>query len=342
MTPGPAFRATIALAAALVLAGCGVPGSATAPGTGSSTAPGSPDTAHAAASDPPGATLAERLRGREFETAGAGDVTGYALVPGSQLTLSFYRDHQNADAFGGSVGCNSMGGTAAWDGDTVRAAEGLARTEMACEGLMDQEDWWAGLLNAGITLALDGATLTVTATGDAGSVTIRMTDSAVRHPDVPLAGTVWRLDGIIEGAGDGGSVSSVPQGLTASMTLSRAGDGHLRLDVFDGLTWLSTGGTDAGAVTIEPADDAVDSIDATAGTVRVTSGLAGDAAGCPGDEPDCRLEAVLLLGSGFAFGTDRDRLTVTGLGDHEGRGLMFVADPAAPSPDFAGGTQPGR
>jgi hypothetical protein len=48
---------------------------------------------------------------------------------------------------------------------------------MACEGLMGQEAWWAGLLTSGITLAPDGGTLTVTANGEGGPVTIRMTES---------------------------------------------------------------------------------------------------------------------------------------------------------------------
>jgi heat shock protein HslJ len=153
MTRGPALRAAAALAVAVItgvlMASCGVPGNA----------------------------LAEQLLGREFKTGGPADVTGYDLVPGSQLTLAFYRDHDNADAFGGDAGCNSMGAAAAWDGNTVRAADGLTQTEMACEGLMGQEAWWAGLLTSGITLALDGGTLTVTANGEGGPVTIRMTES---------------------------------------------------------------------------------------------------------------------------------------------------------------------
>lgn len=306
------------LAGVLVLAGlaagCARPGSA------------GPETT---APEPAGESLAVRLLDRSFETTGAGDVTGYDLVPDSALTLSFYRDHEGAEAFGGDAGCNSMGGRATWDGDTVRAAEGLVQTEMGCEGLMDQESWWAGLLTAGIALTLDGDTLTVTAEGP---VRITMTDSSVVHPDLPLAGTTWHLDGIVQGTGDDGSVSSVPGDLPVTMTISREDDGRLRLDVFNGLKWLSapggrdgTTGKPAGEVRIEPVDATVDPMLATAGVVRVSSGLEGNAEGCEGGGTDCFVD-MSVLGSDFDFHIKAGNLTVDGLGENAGHGFIFRAE----------------
>lgn len=329
-------RFSILVAAALLLIGCGVPVGSTGTGTPGST----PDSADAepVGGSPDGDSLAAQLTGRSFETASAADATGFNLVPNSALTLSFYLDHEGRDAIGGDAGCNSMGGVAIWDGDTVRSDD-LAQTEMACDGLMEQETWWAGLLTSGLELALDGDVLTVRAAGEAGPMQITMRDSSVLHPDLPLVGSTWRLNGLLEGDGSEGVAMSFPDGITASMTISEDPAGHLRLDVFNGLTWMSVpGGFDAatgefsGGVVIEPADDA-DPLAATGGIVRVSGGLTGDSVGCPDGTTDCFVD-MSLLGADFEFRTNRDTLTVTGLANYAGQGVTFIADDTAPAAEI--------
>lgn len=329
------------LIAGLVLAGCGVPaepGSTPATGAMSTAEPDAgttPDPDPSSTTKPAaGGTLAERLLGRSFETRGEGDVAGYDLVSGSALSIGFFPTQDGSPGFGGGAGCNSMGGPAIWDGDTVRAGDDFAQTEMACEGLMDQEGWFSALLHVGLTLSLDGDYLTATSTD--GAVEIIFVDAAVLHPDIPLVGMTWRLDAIVKSDG----MPYYQWDVTASLTISQdPADGHLRLDVFDGLTWLSApGGFDAatgaysGSVAIEPADSG-DPLEATAGTVRVTGGLGGDSIGCPKDQPDCRIAEMSLLGGDFTFETHRDTLTITGLGDDADQGLTFTADTTAPVPD---------
>lgn len=348
------FFAAVVLAAGLALAGCGVPqqpGSEPGPdastsGESPATADG-PSTASSGSAGLSGGALAEQLDGRSFETRDAEDVRGFDLVPVSVLTISFGTDPQGNPSIGANAGCNGMGGSVTWDGDILRPSDGFFRTEMACEGLMEQEDWYLALLGDGVTLTLDGDVLT--ASDAAGTTEITYIDSSVLHPDVSLAGSTWRLTGLTQGSGDDGVAMSAPGHATASMMVSRdPADGHIRLDVFDGLTWMSVpGGFDAatgqysGSVTIEPTDFSAsgevsdgerEPFDATAGTVRVTGGLAGDAIGCPAEKPDCRVAEMLLLGSDFEFSTHRDTLTVTGLGEYADRGLTFVVDPAAPTP----------
>lgn len=344
------------LVAGLALAGCGVPsGASGTPGPAGGDSP-APDGSHTSSPDPGPSTLLgasgalpERLLGRSFETRGPGDVTGFDLVPDSTLTLTFDADPDGAPTLGAGAGCNHMGGPVAWDAGTARPIDGFARTEMACDGLMEQEDWFFALLNAGLTFSLDGDYLTARSAD--GATEILLEDSAVLNPDAPLAGMIWRLDGLIQGTGDSASISSAPPGLTASLQITRdPKDGHLRLDAFDGLTWMSApGGFDAatgeysGSVTIEPsqpdaldefADGTPDPLSAKSGTVRVSGELGGDAIGCASDKPDCRVAEMALLGGDFTFETHQDRLTVTGTGKYAGHGLTFVVDPTAPAPDL--------
>lgn len=325
-------RFAVAAAAVALVVGCGVPPSDSDTAIPGDTGAAEPDDNGSVAPDDDSSSLAEQLMDRSFETTSPDDVVGYDLVADSALTLSFYRDHEGASAVGGDAGCNAMGGAATWEDNTVRATE-LIQTEMACEGLMEQEAWWAGLLTDGVALELDGDILTVTAGSAGEKVTITMTDAAVLHPDQPLVGTNWQLDGIIDGIGDSGAVSSVPDGRTGSMSISRESDGHLQLDIFDGLTTMSVpAGYDAtaaeydGSVTIEPADADDDPENATSGIVRITGGLGGNAPGCPEENPDCFIAELYLVGSDFAFETHRDRLTITGTGDNANKGLMFVAE----------------
>jgi len=179
------LRATPAILVALLLAACS--------GAGATTTPAPTD-------GPPGASGRQGLEGRTFLSTA---IQGRALVPGSQVRLSF-----EAGRIGASAGCNSMGGTYAIDGDLLVAGQ-LATTEMACDpALMEQDQWLAGLLG-GATIALQGDTLTLAADG----VRLTLLDREVADPDRPLTGTRWIVDGLVSA----GAVSSMPVGVTAAL-----------------------------------------------------------------------------------------------------------------------------
>jgi heat shock protein HslJ len=153
--------------------------------------------------NPPAAEDSGGLEGRTFL---ATDAFGRALVPGSEVRISF-ADGQ----IGASGGCNSMGGPYTIDGDHLVVRQ-LAMTEMACEPrLMDQDAWLASLLD-GATIRLDGDTLTLSNDGAA----LTLVDREVADPDRPLVDTRWIVDGLVTGD----AVSSVPVGVVAALTFS--------------------------------------------------------------------------------------------------------------------------
>lgn len=143
------------------------------------------------------------LGGRTFLST---QVQGHDLVAGTQVRLSF-KDGR----IGISAGCNSMSGTyQIVDG---RLATGnMAGTEVGCEPPLMAQDQWVGAFISGATLTLAGDTLTLRN----GDVTMTLTDREVADPDRPLEGTRWVVDGIVSGD----AVSSVPQGVTAAVTIT--------------------------------------------------------------------------------------------------------------------------
>lgn len=133
------------------------------------------------------------------------DGTPRAVVPGSQLRLSFQED-----AVGASAGCNTMSGSGGIT-EGILVVTDLATTEMACDpALMEQESWWAELLTGRPAAEVGERALTLTS----GSTVVAMT-SAENVPDLPLAGTGWQLQSIIEG----GAASSVPAGTSAALAV---------------------------------------------------------------------------------------------------------------------------
>ena len=83
--------------------------------------------------------------------------TGHELVPGSTVTLTLADGRISANA-----GCNTMNGTATWDGDTLEVTGPLASTMMACEdALMQQDQWLSEFLTSSPALELDGDVLTL-------------------------------------------------------------------------------------------------------------------------------------------------------------------------------------
>lgn len=131
-------------------------------------------------------------------------ITGRDLVPGTRVTLRF-KDGQ----LGASAGCNSMSGDYQIVGGALSVGR-LATTEMGCEAdLMAQDQWLAAFL-PGAAISLDGTTLSLAKDG----VTLTLVDQ--RTTSLPLEGTLWTVDGLV--AGD--AVSSVPQGVTATLVFA--------------------------------------------------------------------------------------------------------------------------
>lgn len=169
--------AATVLALALVLAGCG---------DGETSA----------------ADAGEDLTGRTFVSR---EVTGHELVAGTRVSIEF-RDETTVRV---NAGCNHLFGEIDVRRDRLDVSS-MGGTEMGCDPERHRQDEWiAGLLGDAPTWELAGDTLTLTS----GDVEVSLVDRAVADPDRPLEGTTWVLDGIV----DGGSVSSVPTGVTGSL-----------------------------------------------------------------------------------------------------------------------------
>ncbi len=182
MTPMTSSRTVvvaIAAVAALALSACGSDGSDAARDTDGDTGGDASPTA-------------DDLDGRAFEST---DVTGYELVDGTTIALTFDDDRMSVNA-----GCNTlMGGYSIDDGSLI--ADELAMTMMACdEPLMAQDTWLNEFLSSAPQVGLDDETLTLT--GEEATLTFS------EIADAELEGTTWTVVGII----DGDSVSSVPEG----------------------------------------------------------------------------------------------------------------------------------
>jgi heat shock protein HslJ len=127
-----------------------------------------------------------------------------ALVEGTRITLDFAQDGHRLAA---QAGCNSMGGTAAFEGGRLIVRD-LATTEMGCDPPRHaQDEWLARFLTSRPEWSRSGATLTL----DNGTTRIVLQDRKVADPDRALWGTKWVVDTVIEGQ----VASSVPQGAEA-------------------------------------------------------------------------------------------------------------------------------
>ena len=99
------------------------------------------------------------LNGQSYTST---EVRGHDLVAGSTVTLSFEDGRISANA-----GCNTMNGSATWDGGTLVVAEPLASTMMGCpDDLAAQDQWLSSFLTSSPALKVEGDTLTL---GDASS-----------------------------------------------------------------------------------------------------------------------------------------------------------------------------
>jgi len=252
-----------------VLAGCGGESSAGTGGAGSDDEPS--------------------VEGRTFLST---DVTPRSLVPGTRIQLRF-----DGDSLGANAGCNSLSGQVRIDDGRLVTDGSIGMTEMGCDQpLMDQDTWLAELLASGPELRLNGDELTLTAPD--GTV-VELVDRRVADPDRPLAGTKWVLDAIIDGAGPDGTVSSVPQDVTATLRISA--DGQLTLT-----TGCNTGGG---------------SVDTGDGVLRLGD-IFTTAIGCAGDRMAVEDAVLAVVQRGqVAYSIEADRLTLTN-GPH---GLVYRA-----------------
>ncbi|HXF37603.1 MAG TPA: META domain-containing protein [Actinomycetota bacterium] len=139
------------------------------------------------------------------------------LVPGTRIELSFADGRLSVQA-----GCNHLGaGYRVRDG-RLRLVGGVSTTEMGCDaGRHAQDEWLSVFLGRSPWLELEGPRLTLSG----GGTRIRLLDRRMAEPDLPLAGTSWTLETLVEGE----VASSVPGGLEATL---RVEDGRIR--GFDG------------------------------------------------------------------------------------------------------------
>lgn len=166
-----------------------------------------------------GGVATDSPAGREFV---ATTVTGHELVDGTTLSIAFGDDGR----LRAGAGCNTLGGT--WTLTDGRLQVGpLETTEMGCPGDLDaQDEWLADLLAAEPTASLDGDTLTLAT----DTSTVELLDRDVAVPDLPLEGTRWEVDTLVDG--DSASSSATQAQATPPAWLRLDGDGGL--EGFDG------------------------------------------------------------------------------------------------------------
>jgi heat shock protein HslJ len=151
------------------------------------------------------------LAGREFlSTAITDGGAPFQLVPGTRVRLGFTDSNLSAQA-----GCNTFGATYRIDGGRL-IIDGGAMTEMGCDEARNQQDQWLfAFLGSKPAATLAGTDLTL----DNGRTSIRLVDRTIAEPDLPIVGPTWTVSSII----DGGAVSSVPAGLTATLVFRNDG-----------------------------------------------------------------------------------------------------------------------
>jgi heat shock protein HslJ len=132
----------------------------------------------------------------------------------------------------------------------------LSQTDMGCDPARhDQDSWLAAFLTGRPVVTLDEDELVL----QREATIVRLLDRRVADPDLPLVGTTWEVESIIQGQ----TVSSVPEGAAASLTLQP--DGRFAVD-----TGCNTGG---GTYTVDGAQLHLSGIELTR---RACTGAAGD------------------------------------------------------------------
>lgn len=117
-------------------------------------------------------------------------IDGYVLAEGTELRLTFEGYLLRA---GG--GCNSLSAAFRIEQE-VLVVDSVVQTAIGCDAALHaQDEWIAAFLQSRPAVVLEGPTLTMTG----GSATIVFTDREVADPDRPLEGTVWNVEGVIDG-----------------------------------------------------------------------------------------------------------------------------------------------
>lgn len=223
------------------------------------------------------------LRGRTFlSTAVTEDGKPHQLPEKSRVRLQFTDDGRLiADA-----GCNSMQGPVSIDGGRIEVRD-LASTGMGCPGaLQDQDGWLANLLSAKPSWKLDGTTLVVTSP----STEVTLADREVAEPDLPLQGTKWTLDTVL----DGDVASNSPDMTKAWLQ-------------FDKDTVQVSAGCNSGSGTYE----------VSGGTIRVGD-VATTRKACEPELMTVENAVLAVLHGEITYSIDSNRLTLKGNG---GKGL---------------------
>ncbi len=198
----------------------------------------------ASSDDSPTPVTAADLAGRTFVST---TVTGFELIDGTEIRISFEEDHLSA-----SAGCNTVGGAYTVENDLISVSEPSA-TLMACDPqLMAQDDQLIGFLTDDPAITVSGDVLTLTG----ADVTVEMHEESGEENGAPLVGTTWTLDSIV----DGDSASSVPSGVEPpTLEISDAGEAS----VFTGCN--------RGGASVEVGDASL-----TFGPLRLTRMACGD------------------------------------------------------------------
>ncbi|MDP9225209.1 MAG: META domain-containing protein [Actinomycetota bacterium] len=204
------------------------------------------------------------LGGRTFMSVDVTRDGGAAqLVPGTQIRLSF-----NGDQLSASAGCNSMSGAYRLDGDRLLLAN-AGVTEMGCDAPRQaQDDWLFRTLGGQPTLALKGNELTVTL----DATVINFLDREVADPDLQLVGPLWTVESIISGE----TVSSVPQGATATFKFGADGTVDLQTGCNSGGGKFATDGNTLRFIDTVTTDRACAGAALEAAVVRLLSAAAVD------------------------------------------------------------------
>lgn len=268
----------VALLGLAGLAGCG-------DDDGPSVGTGAGDETTVPAADGP-APADDPLAGRTFS------VEGDAIVAGTTVTVSF-RD----GAVIAETGCNRLSGQYALADGTLTTTD-LMGTEMGCgPDLMAQEGRVRDLLQRSNEVAVTGGEVTLSGDGD----TWVLTEQGA-PPTQELVGPTWTLDTLFAGSEPSDAASSVPQGVTASITF--ADDG----------TYAVEAGCNTGSGTYAEAGTGIYAIDAPALTRRR----------CDAAAMEVENALVDVLDGEVALSIEGDLLTITATGG-DGTGLRFTA-----------------
>jgi len=237
---------------------------------------------------PPRTVDPAALDSRTFISQSIGDegVT-HGLVQGTAVRLTFQGASLSANA-----GCNTMSGTYAIDDGKLVAAGDWATTEIGCQpALQAQDQWLSAFLSSQPRITLNGDSLVLISGGTA----MDLLDKEVAEPDQPLIGTAWTLSSIISGD----AVSSVPQGVTASIKFNQ-----------DGSVEFQTG-CNSGRGTYTVGENSIDFAD-----------MAMTAIGCVGSPHDVEDAFVAATsGDSITYSIDSGTLTIMA----GANGLQFLA-----------------